>query len=496
MAPPGEHGSGPAVAWLFQRLLALNLLVAWLSLHSQVELLYGSRGLLPISELMAHARRSDELGLSDLPTHFWFGAEDPVLIGTCWLGAVLAAVALCVPRPPWPHLGLGVSTALYLGFAAAGRDFLGFQWDSLLVECGVLAVLLRTTDAARGRGPGSGRWVHLLLRVVLFKVFWESGLAKWQSSAGDWTSGVAMAQYYETAPLPTWLGWHAHHLPRAWHTFESWWTLFFELIVPFGIFGPRWSRRGVLLIFGAFVLVDGATANYGFFLPLTVALMAMLLDDRDVLSAVEVLRRRTGWKLRHWPGAGAEEHSSKVHAGIMVPVSALLLGLSLQAGLARFADIDPWPTLRQAARPLRVANTYHLFGSITTTRDEATFMVQDSDGAWVELELHHKPGAADRRPGFVAPHQPRVDFQLWFYGLRWKRGAPAWMPVLLSRICHEPEVVQQLFRTTLPTDAEAIELVFYDQRFTSPEQKAETGDWWTRTEVGRSGVVPCEATRR
>ena len=55
-------------------------------------------------------------------------------------------------------------------------------------------------------------------------------------------------------------------------------------------------------------------------------------------------------------------------------------------------------------------------GSITRERIEPTF--ETSDGtSWTPLAFHYKPGPVDRPPPFVAPHQPRVDFLLWFYGL-------------------------------------------------------------------------------
>ena len=44
--------SGPRIARLFHSLLALNLLVAWVSLGSQIQLLVGSRGLLPLAPLL------------------------------------------------------------------------------------------------------------------------------------------------------------------------------------------------------------------------------------------------------------------------------------------------------------------------------------------------------------------------------------------------------------------------------------------------------------
>ena len=35
-----------------------------------------------------------------------------------------------------PRLCFALSTALYLSYATVGRDFLSFQWDNLLLECG------------------------------------------------------------------------------------------------------------------------------------------------------------------------------------------------------------------------------------------------------------------------------------------------------------------------------------------------------------------------
>ena len=41
-----------------------------------------------------------------------------------------------------------------------------------------------------------------------------------------------MTYYYETAPLPTWLAFTAHHLPVWWHHLESRATLVLELVRP------------------------------------------------------------------------------------------------------------------------------------------------------------------------------------------------------------------------------------------------------------------------
>src|SRR5262249_35544629 len=141
---------------------------------------------------------------------------------------------------------------------------------------------LLATLLPRGR---RAPWAHFLFRVLLFKLYVESGIAKWGSYLHDWHDGSAMTFYYETAPLPARLAWNAHALPASWHHFESWFTLFFELVVPFGIFLPRRGRLATLLVLTVFQIVNLATANYGFFCYLALALHLFLLDDRDVIRA-------------------------------------------------------------------------------------------------------------------------------------------------------------------------------------------------------------------
>ena len=163
------QGSGPAVARLFHRWLAAVFLVAWMSLGSQIELLVGSHGLLPLADFL-DAARAGGVGLADFPTLLWLAPGDGALLVGTWLGAVLALVWLAGARP---RLLAALSTALYLSYAVACRTFCSFQWDNLLLECGLLAALLPT----RRPSPTA----HLLLRLLLVKLYVESGIAKWQS---------------------------------------------------------------------------------------------------------------------------------------------------------------------------------------------------------------------------------------------------------------------------------------------------------------------------
>lgn len=504
---PGA-GSGPLVARLFHRLLALVFLVAWLSLGAQIDVLIGSRGLLPVAPFLAGAR-AEGLSLHALPTVLRWGASDAALHAWIGIGAGLAVAALLGVAP---RLSFAIQTALYLSFAVACRTFLGFQWDNLLIECGLLAALLPRDRPAR--------WAHVLFRVLLFKLYWESGLAKWQSPLGDWQDGSAMTFYYETAPLPTRLAHAAHALPDAWHQIESWLTLAVELAVPIAIFGPRRPRLVAAAVFTLFQLLNILTANYGFFAYLAVALHVFLLDERDLARARRGLERRAPALRRlraraRWLRATIRRRSP-VHAalrraaaalrrngiarrGVLVRAAVMVayLGASLIEGLVRFGDSPAWSadlaSIRAIYAPLRIVNTYHLFAAITRERIEPEVQTSDDGETWTARDLAHKAGDPRRAPGFVAPHQPRVDFQLWFYGLSYRRGMPSYVATLLDRVCNDPAAVQGLFRESLPARPAAARLVFWRYHFTTPDQRRATGAFWERESVGASRPLGCRS---
>lgn len=506
-----KHESGPAVARLFQRALALVFLIAWLSLGVQVTLLIGSHGLLPAQRWLGMLRGHTTAGFFQVPTWLWLGSSDAILRGGVWLGVVLALVALF---GVWPRACFALSTLLYLGYVVACRSFTGFQWDNLLLECGLLACFL-----PRDR---NAKWIHFLFRLLLFKLYFESGLAKLQSPLGDWLDGSAMRFYYETAPIPTWVAWYAHHLPAWWHHVESNLTLVWEMGVPLLIFAPRRARVVAAVVFTGFQLINIATANYGFFSYLALALGVFLLDDRDIERAHAWMTARARRLRRRVPALGRpaarlrllSRRFRRVRRALTPRIPAelegqvwlararragaylfagLYIAVSLNNGLQHFdrpgGGIGVLDTLSGGLRPFRVINTYYLFTQVTRTRIEPQF--QTYDGArWTEHNLRYKPGPVDRAPPFVAPHQPRVDFLLWFYGLGFRR-MPRYVGSLIQHLCEEPAVVQPLFTDPLPAHPEAARVVFYDYHFTTPAGKAASGNWWRRRQIARTRSFSC-----
>ena len=471
--------SGPVVARAFQRALAALFAIAWLSLGWQVDVLLGQRGLLPAATYLDAARTAG-VAWTGLPSLFWLDASDAALHAGIWTGP---ALSLAVLLGLAPRLCLGLATLLYLSYAAAGQAFLSFQWDNLLLECGLLAVFLPTDRPVR--------WIHLLFRLLLFKLYWESGLAKWQSPLGDWQDGSAMSFYYETAPLPVWPAWYAHHLPPWWHQLESWLTLVVELLLPFLAFGPRRARLSLFIALTGFQLLNLATANYGFFVYLALALHLFLLTDADLTR----LRAALPWRRAvpapppptpSWPRLRSAGAAMVVTVYVAVSAAdALLTFARLPAAVAGL--LMP---IEAAAQPWRLINTYHLFGHITRERIEPRFEVE-VDGRWQPLEFWHKAGDPSRAPGRVAPHQPRIDFQLWFYGLSYQRGTPPYVAALADRLCRDPAAVQPLFTTRLPDRPTAVRITFSRYRFSDSATRASTGAWWVTTPVAETRALPC-----
>jgi hypothetical protein len=138
-------------------------------------------------------------------------------------------------------------------------------------------------------------------------------------------------------------------------------------------------------------------------------------------------------------------------------------------------------TILRAADPLQAVNSYGLFAVMTTERDELIVEGSNDGFEWRALEFKFKPQALDAAPRWVAPYQPRLDWQMWFAALTSREGAP-WVGNLLVRLLHgEPDVVRLMGAS--PFGAEPpkfMRIVRYRYTFTTAEQREGTGAWWGR----------------
>jgi hypothetical protein len=77
---------------------------------------------------------------------------------------------------------------------------------------------------------------------------------------------------------------------------------------------------------------------------------------------------------------------------------------------------------------------------MTTERPEIIVEVSGDGVRWPEHPSRWKPGDVTRRPRFVEPHQPRLDWQMWFAALD-PRGNIHWLQRLMERMVEGSEPV-------------------------------------------------------
>ena len=455
----------------FLRGLGAAYLAAFGSLAVQVDGLIGSRGIAPAREFLDRA--GDVLGgpsFLQLPTVLWVDASDRALHALCW-GGMVAAGLLVVGL--LPGACLVVLWLAYLSLVCVGQPFLGYQWDALLLEAGLLGVLLTPWGLRldRARGEPSGLALGLV-RWLLFRLMFLSGVVKLTSGDPAWAAWEAMKYHYETQPLPAWTSWYIHQGPARFHQLSVGYMFWAELVAPFFVFGPRRVRMlGFWSILSLQALI-AATGNYGFFNLLSAVLCLILVEDRDWGRAgVD----RAGAAPRAWWHRAALVGA----AAVIVPVTTM--EAVDRAGLAvRFPG--PLEALRSRVAPFQSMNAYGLFAVMTTERPE--ILVEGSaDGAhWTPYSFRWKPGDPGRPPRFATPHLPRLDWQMWFAALGGDCRSEPWFLAFERRLLEgSPPVLGLLGGDPAPAHPPRyVRARLFRYRFTGRGERA----WWRREEVG------------
>jgi predicted DCC family thiol-disulfide oxidoreductase YuxK len=460
---------------IFLRLLALCYLAAFLSLWVQVDGLIGPRGILPAEGYLDWIRA--QTGSSRfwfVPTLVWLSAKPVMLHGLC-AGGVLASLSVFFGFAP--TLGLTLAWASYLSLSSISQVFLNYQWDALLLETGLLAIFLSPPAWRLRFSPSSppSTTAILLLRWLLFRLAFSSGAVKLGSGDPAWRSLTALRVHYETQPLPTWIGWAFHQFPPSFQTASCVFLFFVEIAVPFLVFAPRRAKHlafGLLLVLQTLIALTG---NYAFFNWLAIALCALLIDDAAFRERLRprVPALEAGPK-RRWPVA------------VVAPVGTVLfLASVIQLALTIQRSAEEFPPVALRAlewlSPLRSVNRYGLFAVMTTRRPEIIVEGSDDGRNWRPYEFRWKPGAVERRPRFVAPHQPRLDWQMWFAALETCEENP-WLVNFLGRLLQgEPAVLRLLATNPFPAGPPRyVRTLVYDYRFTDWPTRRSTGAWWRR----------------
>jgi hypothetical protein len=471
--------------------LGLVYLAAFGSLGVQLDGLVGSRGIAPAAEFLEGSGRILGAGLTRywrLPTIFWLDASDGALHAVCWAGIALG-LALAAGILP------GLCTALlwlsYLSLVVAGQVFLGYQWDSLLLETGFLAILLAPWGLRLSRARDDPWWFPVwLVRWLVFRLMFLSGVVKLASRDPTWRDWTALNYHYQTQPLPVWTSWYIHQLP-AWFDWLSVGFMFYaELVAPFLVFGPRPVR---LVGFASLVLLQvliAATGNYGCFNLLAILICLCALDDRDFTWLVRVIRpRRNSGEIASSPHESpSQDHQPwpwprRLAVGVLGGVIIAVTGSqTLEVVAPEFLLPSEFAVLSQWLEPFRSTNNYGLFAVMTTTRPEIIVEGSDDGLSWQPFRFRWKPCELDRPPRFIAPHMPRLDWQMWFAALAGDCRSTPWFVRFEQKLLEgSPEVLALLRANPFPDrPPRYVRARLYLYTFT----ERGSPDWWSRAERG------------
>ena len=461
----------------FLRVLGLTYLIAFWSFWSQVDGLIGHDGILPVAPWLDELRnRFGWEAYRLFPTLCWLNSSDSFLHALCGAGVVLSLLLILQIAPLFCLILLW---GLYLSLSVAGQLFMNFQWDYLILEVGFLSIFLapfRLFPSRRYQNPISP-WAHFLLLWLLFRLMFMSGVVKLTSGDNSWWNLTALHYHYETQPLPTPLSWWANQFPPWFQAFSTIVMFGIELGAPFLLFAPRRIRlTGVLALLTLQTLI-AATGNYCFFNLLTAALCLLAVDDAVWPRTGRKVRPRLEVRGVAWP------------PWILVPVVVVVLALSgplIWNGLFPEAE---WPSLLSVPyaylEPFRSLNGYGLFRVMTKTRPEIIVEGSQDGVTWQPYEFNYKVGDPQRPPPIVAPHQPRLDWQMWFAALDDIRGEPWFMNFLARLLQGSPSVLQLLKTNPFPgSPPRYVRARLFEYHFTNALEKRLTGAWWTREEKG------------
>src|SRR5580658_8277641 len=342
------------VSFLFLRLFGLIYLAAFASFGVQALGLIGSHGILPLAQLVdALDARVGPVRFFLMPMLFWWSASDLSIQAACWAGAALSVLLVLnlVPR-----LSLFLLYVLYLSLLYAGQTFMSYQWDTFLLEAGFLSLLMSFAQRP-------GVW---LLRWLLFRFLFMSGVVKLLSGDPNWWSLSALSYHFLTQPLPTPLAWYAAHLPPGILRLATAGMFFVELVLPFLIFCPRrlrfFAAFGILLLQSC-ILVTG---NYNWFNLQTMSLCLLLFDDA-------ALRKILPLRLVGFLQARARSQAPRRAVTVVVDALAVPIVLcSLVKMDERFGGSPPEAALAVDGliEPLQIVSSYGLFAVMTTSRRE------------------------------------------------------------------------------------------------------------------------------
>ncbi len=445
-----------------QRGLGLILLLAFLNALNQFRPLLGEHGLLPVPLFV------NQVSFRDSPSLFFAFPNNTAFTLFAVAGVLLSVLALTGVADnhiTWASmLTWGAMWVLYISFVNVGQTFYAFGWESILLEACFYAVFL----GSRGTTPQT--IVIWLFRWLLFRVMFGAGLIKLR---GDpcWHNLTCLDYHYETQPMPNPLSWYLHNAPLWTHRGGVAFNHFAELIVPFGYFLPQpiASIAGLItILFQGSIFLSG---NLSWLNALTLVLAFSTFDSRLLSWLIPM-------------------HPPQMHPPLAI-YRFTIIGLGILVAILSIQPVrnmlSPRQVMNTVYNRLHLVGTYGAFGSITRLRNEVSVegtseSVLTPSTKWREYEFKGKPGGTERLPPQIAPYHLRLDWLMWFAAMSPYNSRDPWFVHFLAKLLENDGPTLGLLRTNpFPNQPPRyVRALLYEYRFTSPEERARTGQWWRR----------------
>jgi hypothetical protein len=276
--PENSEGKTEDDSWIrstYLSCLGAIFLIAFWSYYTSFPGLLSSSGIEPVGRLMPHV----------IPSFSGYENADSF----CQLAAVFGMLLSCIAVSGIVQHGLlfATLTLLYSMLTRAGGTFYSFQWDTLLLETGMLTAVCYA-PWTRLHPTSSSRLGALPLQFLLFKLMYMSGVVKIQSGCPTWQNLTALEYHFATQCLPGPLAWHVQQLHPLLLRLSVAATILIEIPAAYLLLvsGTISKIGAVLQILLQLMIL--ATGNYNFFNLLTIALCLTCLDTWSSTKKVVV----------------------------------------------------------------------------------------------------------------------------------------------------------------------------------------------------------------
>jgi len=573
--------------------MSLVYLFAFTSLYVQLPGLYGDNGILPAKLKLKSEVNSWQQLLDGKPTLLKLmpriGLDAATGMDLLTLLGMAISFVCVVSSTARDVVSFTLLWMFYLSLFHVGQTFLSFQWDILLLEAGFLTILVApfnmTLSALLGkrrpRGNAHDGVTLWLVRWLLFRLMFASGVVKLTSMCQQWWGLTALNVHFESQCIPTPLAWYFHQMPSWFLKLSVVATYVIEIAVPFLFFSPVRSLK--MFAFWSQIMLQMLivlTGNYNFFNLLTITLCVSLLDDQCFLftqprytappkkkSTLDQVLDTIATKLMPPVVLGYLTYqtitlfnlklnddytiSSKIGftkkqferwLGSVMPYTVILgaasLGLEIVIALVKSVTTEkdlwkklssiastvlfsvaalfmfsislvPLSQLEQAMRyptyhripaqvkswstqvdQFKLTSSYGLFRSMTGVGGRPEVIIEghatdkDAKNGWQAYHFMHKPGNVSQAPSIVAPHQPRLDWQMWFAALgHYDRGNEWFINMAYRLLQNQQDVLELIDVNPFPSSPpKYIRATLYLYHYTSVKSCAGKPkcSWWRR----------------